>query len=549
MNRLALVLAFAMSFTLAVAPRAAAWDEPILTDHGLIFPEGAGIPEFLTTNERIWLKTHPLTAAPDRDGPPSGPVHCVAEYEPMEGILISWESFTGILKQIARNVTTVADSTVYVVVDSTGEQSSVSSTLSGYGVDMSRVKFVVRQTDTVWIRDYGPRYIYEGDCRAIVDHTYNRPRPNDDAFNAYFATYQHHAIYSLPLVHGGGNYHLNALDEGNATRLICNENPGLSDQQIIDLWHDYQNVNTTLWTPFPQSVDSTQHIDMWMQIVGDRTIMISDWPYDAGSTQDNICDDAAADFAARGWTVYRLPARLSGWTHYTYTNMILCNNLALIPSYTNFPDHNAEALATYQLALPGHTVVQINCDAIIGYAGALHCICMHVPAPRGGENPTAYLKNYRGGETLDPGQTVAIRWISDDNRAVTSVDLLLSTDGGDTFDTTIVAGTADDGSYSWTVPDVYTTHARLRVVVHDADGNTGFDQSDSDLTINGTPPCPEDLDGDGSVNLADLSIMLAAYGSCAGDANFEPAADLDADGCVALGDLSMLLAAYGTTCP
>jgi hypothetical protein len=56
---------------------------------------------------------------------------------------------------------------------------------------------------------------------------------------------------------------------------------------------------------------------------------------------------------------------------------------------------------------------------------------------------------------------------------------------------------------------------------------------------------PGDLDGDGDVDLTDLSLLLAAFGACAGDANYDPDADLDGSGCVELADLSLLLAAFG----
>jgi agmatine/peptidylarginine deiminase len=544
-----LTVTAACALAFLVAAPAAAWDEPVWVDDHLVYPEGAQIPAGLTETELRYLEKYPLQAEPGRGEPPSGPVHCVAEYEPMEGLLLAWEGFTTILRQIALNVTTTGNADIYMVVDSVSEQNSASSTLSSYGVPMDRVHFVVRTTDTVWIRDYGPRYVYQGDCRAIVDHTYNRPRPNDNAFNSYFAAYKNHERYLLPMVHGGGNYHLNALDQGNATRLICNENPGLTEQQIIDYWLAYQNVYTTLWTPFPQSVDWTQHIDMWMQIVADDVIVISDWPHNPGSTQDQICDGAAADFAAWGWTVCRTPARLYYGTHYTYTNMILCNDVALIPYYSRYPQHSSEALTAYRSALPEKTVLQINCDDIIGSAGALHCICMHVPAPVGGASPTVYLKNLRGGEVLEPGTSVTINWISDDDVEVTGVDILLSRDSGETFPIEIVAGTADDGSYNWTVPDIYAPHARLRLVAHDADDNSGLDESDSDLFINGTNNCPGDLNGDGVIDLDDLTQLLASYGLCDGDPGYDPAADLDNDDCVGLDDLALLLSAYGTSCP
>lgn len=534
---------------LSILPTTFGWasDEPIWDGNVLIYPEGAQIPAGLTDVERAYLEKHPLLPGYGSE-PPTGPVYCVPEYDPMEGVLIAWEGFTDILREIAYHVTTTGDGDVYVVVDNGSEQASAQSALQTRGVDLSRVRFVVCRTDTVWIRDYGPRYVYEGNCRAIVDHTYNRPRPNDNAFNAYFSSYKNHAIYDLPLVHGGGNYHLNGLGEGNATRLVNDENPSRSEQEIHDVWLAYQNVDTTFWTPFPQGVDSTQHIDMWMQIVGDAVIVISDWPHDSGSTQDELCDNAAADFISRGWTVYRTPARRTVSAHYTYTNVVLCNDVLLIPYYTNpaVSPHNAEALASWQAACPDKTIVQINCEGIIGFAGALHCIVMHVPAPLGGQNPTVYLKNLRGGEVLEPETEVTIRWISDDDVAVASVDILLSTDGGQTFPIEIVAGTEDDGAYTWMVPDIDTTEGRIRLVVHDDDGHRGSDESDSNITILG---CPADLNGDGVIDLQDLAQLLASYDKCAGDPGYDPEADLDGDNCVTLADLAVLLAVYGTTCP
>ena len=61
------------------------------------------------------------------------------------------------------------------------------------------------------------------------------------------------------------------------------------------------------------------------------------------------------------------------------------------------------------------------------------------------------------------------------------------------------------------------------------------------------PDCPGDLDGDGDIDLSDLSQLLAHYGITSG-ASYEDG-DLDGDGDVDLSDLSALLAVYGTTCP
>ncbi|MCP4093044.1 MAG: hypothetical protein GY747_06295 [Planctomycetes bacterium] len=458
-----------------------------LTAQQPAYPEGSEVPRHLTAAEADWMAANPRGNTRAATAPPSGPVHCAAEYEPMAGILIAWEgstSWKNILAQMAAEITTTGDADIYCVVDNSSEISSATSSISSQGANMSRVHFPVRGTDSIWIRDYGPRYIFQGDVRAIVDHPYNRPRPNDNLLSSFFSGYMGHAIYEHPLSHGGGNFHLDALGGGYLTRLINNENPGFSEPQIWDVFNDYQNLDVTLFTPFPTNVDSTQHIDMWMQVYGDNKVMISDWPAQSGSTQDNICDNAAIEMAAKGFTVTRIPARHSSGTHYTYTNVVMCNDLVLIPRYTNgtITQYNSQALAAWQAALPGKTIVQIDCQAIVTASGVMHCIVMHVPEHRGGVNPTAYLVTPNGGEIVSPGSSMNIEWISDDDIEATSASLLYSTDGGQIWNS-IASGLSPAGSYNWTVPGIRTNAAMLRVVVSDVAGNTGFDDCDLPFAI------------------------------------------------------------------
>ena len=334
------------------------------------------LPRGLAPGERV-----PVRQGPRGTAPPGGHVRAIAEYEGNAGIMIRWGDFNALHTSMVVPLTTAdPPSDVWVVVDGLSQENSARNVLQGGGADLGRLHFIHAPSDSVWIRDYGPRFVQHDGTRAIVDHDYNRPRPNDDLVPFAVGADWNEPVYEIPLVHGGGNFHLFGNRDAFMTRLVTNENPGVPEAEVLADFRAWEGLDVTLFDPFPSSYDSTQHIDMWMLPLADGKVLIGE--YDAGQgggVPKTVTDAAATELAGRGYTVYRTPGWSSGGTHYTYANSVIVNQVVLICRFDGYTSQNAAALATYQEALPDHTIVQVDCSDIIWLSGAIHCIVMHVP--------------------------------------------------------------------------------------------------------------------------------------------------------------------------
>jgi agmatine/peptidylarginine deiminase len=344
------------------------------------------LPRGFTPEERANWRLPDLTHQPL--APPATLVHTSAEYEKNAGLLIRWGSQNAILTDMTVAITTGEPDVQVNIVVSSGLLSSATSTLTNAGANMAQVRFIVGNSDTVWMRDYGPRYVEEQGKRSIIDHVYNRPRPQDDAVPTLIAQTLGEAKYDIPLTHGGGNFHLFDDNTAYMTRLIANENPGLSEQQIRDYYMAYQGLDVTIVDPMPTSFDSTQHIDMWMLPADDGRVIINEYPNTGGvyTVPRQTTEATATLLAQRGKTVLRIGGWSSGGTHYTYANAVVLNRTVLTCQFTGYTAENANALNVFQQAFPNRQIVPINCSSIIGLAGAIHCIVMHMPSilPRNG---------------------------------------------------------------------------------------------------------------------------------------------------------------------
>ena len=58
------------------------------------------------------------------------------------------------------------------------------------------------------------------------------------------------------------------------------------------------------------------------------------------------------------------------------------------------------------------------------------------------------------------------------------------------------------------------------------------------------PPCPEDVNGDGTISVADVLAVLSEFGCTGADCQY----DIDGDNAVTVSDVLMVLSAFGDSC-
>ncbi len=101
------------------------------------------------------------------------------------------------------------------------------------------------------------------------------------------------------------------------------------------------------------------------------------------------------------------------------------------------------------------------------------------------------ITNPNTGVQWNTGEMKTVTWnVANTNVApvsCTTVDILLSVDGGYTYDYTLASNVSNDGSESITVPNIMSSFARVRVM---CSNNIFYDISDVDFGVN-APPFPD----------------------------------------------------------
>ena len=303
--------------------------------------------------------------------PPTGDyVRFPAEYEPMQAVTIRYPLGipTSLVKQLSERTK------VYCLVTSS-QQNSARNTFQNAGCNMSNITFYNMATDSYWVRDYGPWYIFNDLEPAIVDNAYNRPRNNDNMVPVYMGQQLGLTVYGMNLQHTGGNMMEDGRGVGVSDELVLNENSN-NETNVRNKMRNYLGIDPYHITIDPQG-DYIAHVDCWGKLLAPDKILIAQLP--SSNSQYDEYEQVAEFFATTNccwgypYKVYRV-YEPGGNTLAPYTNSLIVNKTVFVPLGSN-STYNSQALAVYQAALPGYEIIGVTGANSTPWENtdALHC--------------------------------------------------------------------------------------------------------------------------------------------------------------------------------
>ncbi|HEY1809554.1 MAG TPA: agmatine deiminase family protein [Acidobacteriaceae bacterium] len=343
-----------------------------------------------------------------------------AEWEPHEATWLAWphnpEDWPGkfqpipwVYAEIVGQLARVED--VHILVDDAAAEKRARRILHRSGANLARVHFHHWPTDRVWTRDSGPIFVRG-----------NEPGKNSVAmtnwkFNAWAKYSDWHKDNEIPglvadllgvpqwtptietpgvpqqIVLEGGSIDVN----GSGTLITTEEcllsevqqrNPGVTREQLEQVFHDYLGIDQVLWMNRGIAGDDTHgHVDDITRFVGPNTIVTVAEPNREDENHLPLADNldrlkSACNAEGNPFEVIELPMpppvvfdgqRLPA----SYANFYIANNLLLVPTFNYSVDRRA--LNILAEAFPSREVVGIYCGDLIWGLGALHCMTQQQP--------------------------------------------------------------------------------------------------------------------------------------------------------------------------
>jgi agmatine deiminase len=336
--------------------------------------------------------------------PPDFPVRTMAEWEEVQSLVVTWTSYTGILKQIVRYAKEECEVIIVCSNANTVSDYLMNTQFGGPLDDLDNISFLEEPFNSIWVRDFGPEVIYrnEVDSLYLLDWIYNRPRPADDALSDAIGAFKNIPVYSTTqapydLVHTGGNFMADGFGTAFSSALVLAENgPNgefnqsvKTEAQVDAIMEQFMGIQPGRYIKMVElPFDNISHIDMHMKLLDEETLLVGEFPVgvsDGPQLEANM-EYVTSNFNSVFDTPYelvRIPMVPSTGGAYppsasyrTFANNIFINGTVLVPTYRT--EYDTTGLRILRESLPGYKVYGIDCDNsgqnIISASGAIHCI-------------------------------------------------------------------------------------------------------------------------------------------------------------------------------
>jgi agmatine deiminase len=333
--------------------------------------------------------------------PPLNTVRSMAEWEEVKGVFITWRTiYPSTIKKIYENIISniQKECKVYVICSDT---SNVKKDFLALNISLNNIEFINTYFDTQWIRDYGPNTVYsnEVDSLLLVNGIYNKPQKiNDNNVSLSLSSILDIPLYSMTVDPYdfnfiGGNYMTDGLGKAFSSKLVIkdnnrNQSASFVDSIVKNTVNKFFGINDYILLDTLEN-DKIHHLDLNMKLLDEETILVGQFPY---GKSDYFNIEKNIDFIEKNvktsfdtkYKIIRIPmASDNGYyppennaRFKSYTNAVFVNKLILVPIYGD--PNDAVALDIWRKSKPGYTVVGINCEAIVGFQGALHCITKEI---------------------------------------------------------------------------------------------------------------------------------------------------------------------------
>jgi len=284
--------------------------------------------------------------------PPSSPVRPIAEFEPNSEVMIRYP--LGIPSSLVAQFTQNVD--VVCLVSSTSQMNSARNSFSSAGVNLDRVSFMIASTDSYWVRDYGPWFLFDGNGDyGVLDFQYNRPRPGDNLVPALFADEFDLPYYGMNLSQTGGNYMTDGINTAAQTQIAYSENSN-NQSNVNNLMGSYLGITNYHVVQDPNNT-YIDHIDCWGKFLAPDKILIRSVP--PSHSQYNAIEATANYFAGQicAWGYPYHVYRVNTPQNQPYSNSLILNRRVFVPIMNS--SYDAAALQVYAQALPGYEIIGV----------------------------------------------------------------------------------------------------------------------------------------------------------------------------------------------